>query len=188
MAGDRRVDDLARTAAIDRGKRETFGAAEALTFDQDSLSRAEKCSEVTLVGDLARRAQPGGALLYDPARKLGHAGCRRALAWRERKDVEMGKPTFLDDFQRIAEHFLRFGRESRDDVSAEDDVGAQPPDILAKADGIVPEMAALHALQDHVVAGLQRQMQVRHQPRFRGNGVDEIVVRLDGIDRGKPKP
>ena len=49
-------------------------------------------------------------------------------------------------------------------------------------------MPALHPLQDHVVAGLQRQMQMRHQPLVVGDGVEQIAIGLDRIDRGNPQP
>ena len=49
-------------------------------------------------------------------------------------------------------------------------------------------MPPLHALQDHVVAGLQRQMQVRHKPVFGGQRLEQVVVGLDGIDRREPQP
>ena len=99
----------------------------------------------------------------------------------------MGQPAFLDDLFRVLEHRVGLGREAGDDVGAEDDVGAQFAHILAEADRLVAQMPALHALQDHVVAGLQRQMQMRHQPRLGGDGVEQIVVGLDRIDRGQPQ-
>jgi hypothetical protein len=67
--------------------------------------------------------QPGGAFLDDGARQLRHAGRRRALAGREREDVQMRQPAFLDDRERILEHRLGLGRKAGDDVGAEDDVG-----------------------------------------------------------------
>ena len=50
------------------------------------------------------------------------------------------------------------------------------------------QVAALHPLQDHVVAGLQRQVQVRHQPRLAGDRLDQPRVGLDRVDRGEPQP
>ena len=49
------------------------------------------------------------------------------------------------------------------------------------------QMAALHALQDHVVARLQRQMQMRHQPLLGRDHLQQLGVGLDGIDRGQPE-
>ena len=44
-------------------------------------------------------------------------------------------------------------------------------------------VAALHALEDHVVAGLQRQMEMRHQPRLAGDQLEQGVVDLDAVER-----
>lgn len=68
--------------------------------------------------------------------------------------MQMGKAAFLDNLQRVLEHFLGLGRETGDDIRAEHDIRAKSARCLAKANGIVAQMAALHALQDHVVASL----------------------------------
>jgi hypothetical protein len=52
----------------------------------------------------------------------------------------------------------------------------------------VAQMAALHPLQDHVVTGLQRQMEMRHQPVIVRNRLHQILIRLDGVDRGQAQP
>ena len=83
---------------------------------------------------------------------------------------------------------LGLGRKARDDVAAEHDVGPQPPHLLAEGDGVGARMAALHALEDHVVAGLQRQMQMRHQPRLVGERVEQVGVGLDRIDGRQAQP
>ena len=49
----------------------------------------------------------------------------------------------------------------------------------AEGDRVVAEVPPLHPLQDHVVAGLQRQVQMRHQPRLAGDRLDQPRVRLD---------
>ena len=36
--------------------------------------------------------------------------------------------------------------------------------------------------------GLQREMQMRHQPRLAGDGIEEFGIGLDAIDRGEPQP
>ena len=66
--------------------------------------------------------------------------------------------------------------------------GPQPAHLLAERDRIGARMAALHALEDHVVAGLQRQMQMRHQPRLVGERIEQIGVGLDRVDRRQPQP
>ena len=69
-----------------------------------------------------------------------------------------------------------------------DDVGPQAAHLLAERDRVGARMPALHALQDQVVAGLQRQMQMRHQPRLAGDGIEQIGVGLDRVDRGEAQP
>lgn len=49
-------------------------------------------------------------------------------------------------------------------------------------------MPALHALQDHVVAMLQRQMQMRHEAWLIGDEIHQVGIGLDAVDRGKPEP
>jgi hypothetical protein len=57
----------------------------------------------------------------------------------------------------------------------------------AEGDGVVAQVAALHPLQDQVVAMLQRQVQMRHQARLRRDGEHQVVVGLDGIDGADPQ-
>ncbi len=45
-------------------------------------------------------------------------------------------------------------------------------------------VAALHALEDQVVAVLEREMQMRHQPRLVRDRVEQVGVGLDRVDRG----
>ena len=66
--------------------------------------------------------------------------------------------------------------------------GRARPHRLAEGDGVVAQVAALHPLQDQVVAGLQRQVQVRHQPRLAGDRLDQPRVGLDLVDRREPQP
>ena len=83
---------------------------------------------------------------------------------------------------------LGLGREAGDDVGAEHHVGPQPPHLLAERDRVGAQMPPLHALEDQVVAGLQRQMQMRHQPRLVGERIEQVGVGLDRVDRREPQP
>ncbi len=58
---------------------------------------------------------------------------------------------------------------------------------IAERDGIGARMPPLHALEDQIVARLQRQMQMRHQPRLVGQRVEQIGVGFHGIDRRQPQ-
>ena len=68
--------------------------------------------------------------------------------------MEGAQAAFIDDGNRIEEHRVRFGRKTRDEVGAEGDVGAKAADALCEADRVGAAVTPLHALQDHVVAGL----------------------------------
>ena len=102
--------------------------------------------------------------------------------------MQMREPAFLDQIERAGEHGLGLGRKTGDDVAAEHHVGPQPAHLSAERDGVGAQVPALHALQDEIVAGLQREMQVRHQPRVGRERVEQVGIGLHRIDRGEPQP
>ena len=61
--------------------------------------------------------------------------------------------------------------------------GAGCLDPLDGAHRLGTAVAALHALEDHVVAGLQREVEVRHQPRLAGDQLEQGVIDLDAVER-----
>ena len=60
--------------------------------------------------------------------------------------------------------------------------------LFAERDGVGAQMPPLHALEHEIVARLQRQMQMRHQPAFGRKRIDQIVVGFDRIDGGQSQP
>ena len=78
--------------------------------------------------------------------------------------MQIGETAVLDDLQRILEHPIGFGGKARNDVGAEYNTRTARPEIVAERDRVLTGMAALHPLENHVVARLQRQMNMRHQP------------------------
>ncbi len=98
--------------------------------------------------------------------------------------MEIGEPGLADKAACVRSHLLGLGRETGDEIGAEGGIGAQAAHLVAEVDRMLAQMAALHALEDHVVAGLHRQMEMRHQPLFLGDGAQEGVVGFDGIDGG----
>ncbi len=100
--------------------------------------------------------------------------------------MQEGEIAFLDQLLRADEHILALGGKYRDDVGSECDVGPQPPHLRAKLNRIGSRMPPLHPLQNEIVAGLQRQMQMRHQPFVIRDDVEQIAIHLDRIDRGNP--
>ncbi len=97
--------------------------------------------------------------------------------------MQEGEIALIDEILRTREHLFCLGREACDDIGPQRDIGAQPPHLRAEFDRVLPRMPALHPLQNHVVAGLQRQMQMRHQPLIFGDDVEQIAIGFDGIDR-----
>ena len=74
-----------------------------------------------------------------------------------------------------------------DQIGAEGDVRPQPPQARAQADHVVPVVPPLHALQDQVVAGLNAEMQMRHQAGLARDQIGQIPVDLGRIDGGQPQ-
>ena len=97
--------------------------------------------------------------------------------------MQEGETAFLDQILRARKHLFRLGRKARDDVGAECDVRPQPPHLRAERDGVIAQVPPFHPLQNHVVAGLQRQMQMRHQPRIVSDDVEQVAIGLDRVDR-----
>ena len=93
--------------------------------------------------------------------------------------MQEGEAAFLDQILRAREHLFGLGRKAGDDVGAERDVRPQPPHLRAELNRIVARMPPLHPLQDQIVAGLQRQMQMRHQPLVVRDHVEQIAIDLD---------
>ncbi len=93
--------------------------------------------------------------------------------------MQEGEAAFIDEAQRVLKHRIGFGRETGNEVGPEDQIGPQGAHLVGEANGIVAAVAALHALQDHVVAGLQRQMEMRHQPFLGHDEAVKLVIDLD---------
>src|SRR3546814_8087732 len=68
----------------------------------------------------------------------------------------------FDQAEAVLEHLLALGGKARDNVRANRCFGARRLDPLDKSDCLFAAVAPLHPLEDHVVARLQREVQVRH--------------------------
>ena len=86
-----------------------------------------------------------------------------------------------DKCQRVFEHGSRFGGKARNDVGAEA-ISGRCAFSFSQNDRLLARMAALHAFQNHVVTGLQRQMKMRHQTLLMDNHVKQGRVYFDSID------
>ncbi len=96
--------------------------------------------------------------------------------------MQPGQVTFFDQPERIFEPRFRLRRESGDDIGPKCHVRAQTACLLAKTDGVVAQVTALHSLEDQVIPMLQRQVQMWHQALLVRNGLHEVFIHLDGID------
>ena len=170
--------------ARDRHRQIMLRAALAVALDQH-MARGTHLLCSRRVMPLRRRSQPLRTLL-DRSRPRPAASarpaCRRAA--RYGKTCRNVEAAFLDDLSELANiASVSVGKPAM--MSAPKTIsGRRRRTCVAERDRVVARMPALHALQDHVVAGLQRQMQMRHQPRLVGDGVEQIGVGLDRIDGG----
>src|SRR5579863_480471 len=169
-------------------RREILCPADAAPLHQDLYRLADLGAEMARPGLVRGAAQPRRAFTADVAWDLRHALGRRSRPRRERKDMGPRQPAFFDEAQRALEHRFRLGRKADDEIRRKGRFRTAQADILAEADRVPSRMPAFHALQDHVVARLQRQMEMRHQPLLLGDGSNEIGVDLDRVDRGEAEP
>ena len=96
--------------------------------------------------------------------------------------MQLGQPAFVDEVERTRKHVFALRRKTGDDVRAEGNIRAQLPHLFAECDGVATGMSPLHALEDNVIAGLQRQMQMRHQPRTIGERIEQISIDFHGVN------
>src|SRR5690242_13398227 len=105
-------------------------------------------------------AQTRGAILYDASIDLRHARGGRAGARAKGEGVDEGEGAFVDQRQRVGEVLFGFSRETGDEIGAERDFGTRGLEALTQIDRLCARVAALHALEDEIVAVLQRKMQM----------------------------
>ncbi len=164
-----------------------LGAALPRALDQDIGFTADPGGKLGRQGRFACRAQPRRALLDQRIGKLRHAGGGGAGPRAVRKDVHKGEPAFRDEIEAAAEHLLGLGRKPGDQIGAERHLRAQCPGTPGDGDRLGARMPPLHPLQDQIVAGLQRQVQMRHQPLLFGQQPPQLVVDLGRVERGEPQ-
>ena len=176
--------------ALQPHRGEMLGWPASLAFGQhrDRRGRPARRRSVRAAAR-AGLAQPGGALARAAASarpacarracrgarcretRAGTAGrrLRRTPASRANSaSVSVGKPAIRSAPIAIP------GRSARARSITAERLGAQVP--------------ALHALQDQIAAGLQRQMQMRHQARLFRDQPPQIVVDRGRIERRQPQP
>ncbi len=142
-----------RLVETDRG--EICRASLRLVLQQDLDLTSLGPAEMRLQRRRTLCAQGPRTLGDHSAMNLRHTRGGRALSRRERKDMQERQSAIVDQGHRILEHAVRLGRESGNDVGAEHDIGAYTPHRFAEGHGVRAGVAALHALQSHIVTGLK---------------------------------
>jgi hypothetical protein len=84
--------------------------------------------------------------------------------------MQEGQLAVVDELERIVRHGVGLGGKAGDQIGPEHRIGPPPPHFVAERHRLGARVAPLHALEDQVVARLQRQVEVRHQALFLGNG------------------
>ncbi len=176
-----------RSRPLETDRRIAGGAATAGGLDQHLLDMADAPRQCGGERGGAGFPQTRRAFANDGGISSRHPRRRGTRTRAVREHVDEGEAAFRDQLQGIAKHCLGLGREAGDQVGAERDVRAQRLGAACCLDGLRPAVAALHALQDQIVAGLQRQVQMRHQPVFGGNQAPEVLVDFTRVERGQPQ-
>ena len=144
-----------------------LGAAGAVILGQHRKRLADEARMEARGLARAGLAQPRGALAAQRARHRGHARGRacRAARYRGRRGGKAARPrrrsrAFRGTAPRSRSGSPRSGRRRSRCRGASARARAMAASASAR------EMAALHALEDEIGAGLHREMQMRHQPRL----------------------
>jgi hypothetical protein len=94
----------------------------------------------------------------------------RGGARGEREEMEVGEGLCGDEVVTLTEEGVGFAGESDHDVGTDGGVGEEGAD-LCEALGVMPgAIAAIHAAEDGVGAGLEREVGVARQTRVQGTG------------------
>jgi len=88
------------------------------------------------------------------------------------KDVKISQAHVADGGQRVFEHGVGFGGKAGDQVGAEHDLGPGRARAFTEIDRAGAAVAALHAFEHDVAAGLYGKVQVRHQAFVLGKNVE----------------
>ena len=157
-------------------------------FGQHSdLAANLRVVEATRVAQ-ASLAKPGRTLPPRGLRHRRHPRGGRIRPFAVGKHMQEGQVGFGHEIQRFRKQFLGLCREAGDQIGAKGDPRPQVPRPRDDRPRIRRQMTPLHALQDQVAAGLQGQMQMRHQPAFLGDQAPQILVDRCRIQRGQSQP
>jgi len=128
-------------------------------------------------------AQARRALAGDGAADLRHA-CRRGAGARAvGEDMAEDDVAIVDQRQRVREHAGILGRKAGDQVGADRDSGARGLEPFDEPHRVGAAVAPLHPPQHHVVARLERQVDMRHHARLLRQQREQRGVDAVGVER-----
>ena len=137
-----------------------------------------------------QREELGRAGLADPLVDLArHPDRRRARTCGVAEDVDAGEADRSDEVERAAPRVVVLGREADDHVAVDRDARDRVADAADGRGVVGREVAAAHPPKDAVVAGLERQVEMRHRPRRAvGPDAEQLVVDVLRLDRREAEP
>ena len=156
VAGDMGGHDLAHgLVRFKQGFGELRRAPHTGCFHQHRMVRARLCGQMARHLGLTGGAQRSGAGFDRGAVHGWHFRSRGAFARRIRKYVQPSQIAIAHQIKRALEHLIGFGRETGDDIGAKHHIRAQFASLFTKRNGIIAQVAAFHAFENHIMAMLQ---------------------------------
>ena len=153
--------------------------------DQDALGGADHAAAVLEALLVQAGLEDLQALLFHVHRRVVvQVGRRGAGAGAVDEGVGKVEAHILNQFHGLLEVALGFTREADDKVGAEDNVRHRSFELADARLVFQRSMVALHRRQDAVGARLHRQMQVFHQFRDLGVGLDDGVREFQRVAGG----
>ena len=92
---------------------------------------------------------------------------------------------FVNQFNRVLEIFIAFGRKTANKIGAESCFGTDLTYLSAKTDNALPRVAAAHFFQNIIVAGLNGKVKVRVNIGIFSNQGNKFAVNGGGIERAE---
>ena len=179
-----RAEPAVPRPAFDRNRREIVGVTDPIAFDHHGLCRADQAFQPA-----RRAARPlqREAVQRGPSRsRVSTCGMRAAGVSGRGEKGKMCAATM----SQSSSNFSVFSAISS--VSVGNPAMRSAPIVASARAALIRStvrtasrtaMPPLHPLQDHVVAGLERQVEMRHQPRLAGDQLEQSVIDLDAVER-----
>ena len=133
----------------------------------------------------AQPVKPGQLLL--PGGRVGHLCCRGAGAGRIDKGEQGVVPDALHQFQGIFKFLVGLAGESHNDVGGQNDIGHDGAGVIHQFQILRRRIAAVHLLEDPVIARLERQMDMAGDFGILGHGIKQLFCGVLGVAGHEPQ-